>query len=188
MELDNSISGQTNTEFYQGLLKVKAGAERSRMLSERKRVRRLWSYLAAGGVAPWGEPSARYPRGHPHNSREDPRFPSYIRGTFEQEIWKRYSFPEQEEERKAERARKERASSKKVRFDEGTMPNNQEFAGMWRHSFHLTKWSGATLRDWVHVDEAERAATRSSHQAVRQFLLAHAPCTRSGFVQKEVAT
>ena len=48
-----------------------------------------------------------------------------------------------------------------MRFDEETMPDNEEFAGMWRHSFHRTKWSGATLRDWVHVDEAERAAMRS---------------------------
>ena len=48
-------------------------------------------------------------------------------------------FPEQEKERKVERARKERVSSKKVRFDEETMPDNEEFAGMWRHSFHRTK-------------------------------------------------
>ena len=139
-------------------------------------------------MAPWGGPSARYPRGYPHNSREDPRFPSYIRGTFEQEIWKRYPFPEQEGERRVERARKERVSSKEVRFDEETVPDNEEFAGMWRHSFHRTKWSGAKLRDWVHVDEAERAAMRSSHQAVRRCLMTHAPGTRSGLVHKEVAT
>ena len=49
----------------------------------------------------------------------------------EQEIWKRYPFPQQEEERKVERARKERASSKKVCFDEGAMSDNEEFAGRW---------------------------------------------------------
>ena len=68
------------------------------------------------------------------------------------------------------------------------MPDNDGFAGMWRHSFHRAKWSGATLRDWVHVDEAEREAMRSSHQAARQCLLTHAPCARSGLVHKEVAT
>ena len=68
------------------------------------------------------------------------------------------------------------------------MPNNEEFAGMWRYSFYRAKWSGETLRDWVHVYATKRATMRSSHQAVRQCLLARAPCTRSGLVHKEVAT
>ena len=84
--------------------------------------------------------------------------------------------------------RQKRVSSKKARFDEETMPDNEEFAGMWRHPFHRSKWSGATLRDWVHLDEAERASMRSNHQAARQCLLTHGPCTRSGLVHKEVAT